>query len=323
MVDSRQKFKCKICEKEFKSISGLHNHLSRIHKSTQKEYYLTYYPRKNKLTGSPLPFKNWESYFNSDFTFRPQMIKWCSQAPKEEVKSYIFNLLKNRMKSKKLELAPNSIELETSKLPPMDTYREVFGSYANVCKELGKEALYGQGAPPGFFKQEPTKGLPIFVDTREQKPYSYINSETLKLDFGDYTLGGDSYNYIYIDRKSEEDYKGTLSAGNIDRFKRELDRARQFGAFLFILVESDLSRIWRNNQFSSHKHKLGFIYHNMRVVTHDYHDVCQFVFAGTRSEAYRLTPLLLEHGQKVKKSDVQYFLNKDMEDYDLGDRITT
>ena len=89
------------------------------------------------------------------------------------------------------------------------------------------------------------------------------------------------------------------------------------------MVESDLSRIWRNNQFSSHKHKLGFIYHNMRVVTHDYHDVCQFVFAGTRSEAYRLTPLLLEHGQKVKKSDVQYFLNKDMEDYDLGDRITT
>lgn len=322
MVVSRQELKCKICEKSLKSISGLHSHLSRTHKVTKKEYYLTHYPRKNRLTGKPLPFKNVETYFASDFTYRSQMIKWCEEAPIEEVKPYIIELLKKRIEVKKLDRVPNSIELETAKLPPMEVYRRAFGSYSDACAEVGVEPLYGQGVPPGFFKREPTKGLPIFIDTREQKPYSYINSEVLKLDFGDYTLGGEDYNYIYIDRKSEEDYKGTLSAANIDRFRRELDRARQFGAFLFILVESDLKRIWRNNQFASHKHKLGFIYHNMRLITHEYYDVCQFVMAGTRGGAYRLVPLLLEHGPKLKRADVQYFLEKDMEDYGLGDRIT-
>ena len=33
----------------------------------------------------------------------------------------------------------------------------------------------------------------------------------MKLDFGDYTCGGNYYDYTYVDRKSEQDLKGTLS----------------------------------------------------------------------------------------------------------------
>ena len=50
-------YNCKICEKPFAKERSLHGHL-KAHKVTQAEYYCRYYPRYNKLTGDPLPFKN-------------------------------------------------------------------------------------------------------------------------------------------------------------------------------------------------------------------------------------------------------------------------
>ena len=58
----------------------------------------------------------------------------------------------------------------------------------------------------------------------------------MKLDFGDYTAAGDYYTYTYIDRKSEGDLKSTLSSGNLDRFKRELERAREFNSYVFVVI---------------------------------------------------------------------------------------
>ena len=69
---------CKICNKTFDSEKGLHIHL-KSHSVTMAEYYTTYYPRKNLLTGEPLPFKNKKDYFNNSFSTRWQMIQWLAK----------------------------------------------------------------------------------------------------------------------------------------------------------------------------------------------------------------------------------------------------
>ena len=73
-MEERDKFICQACHEEFDTEKGLHIHLKK-HQMDLATYYTTYYPRKNLLTGDPLPFKNKEDYFNRDFSTRRQLIK--------------------------------------------------------------------------------------------------------------------------------------------------------------------------------------------------------------------------------------------------------
>ena len=50
-------FKCKECGREFGSEAALHRHI-KIHDMNLADYYTKNFPRKNLLTGDPLPFKN-------------------------------------------------------------------------------------------------------------------------------------------------------------------------------------------------------------------------------------------------------------------------
>ena len=176
---------CKECGKIFKNDNGLHRHI-KVHQMSVAEYYTKHYPRKNQLTGEPLPFKNKFDYFNTDFSTRAQMIKWCNQSNEKEVKEYILKQLKNRVEQKELKYAPNHLEVEINKLPPIDVYKRNFGGYGQACKELGLEPLYDKGVEKGFFrKNNVIEEIPIYIDTREQKPLHFDNSDLLKLDVGD------------------------------------------------------------------------------------------------------------------------------------------
>ena len=68
------------------------------------------------------------------------------------------------------------------------------------------------------------------------------------MDFGDYTMAGDNYTYTYVDRKSETDFKGTLGVG-FNRFTNEIERAKRFNAYLYIVIESSIDQIIKNNKF--------------------------------------------------------------------------
>ena len=182
---------CKICDKRFGSDKGLHCHLKQ-HGTTMAEYYTSYYPRKNKLTGDPLPFKNKVDYFAKDFSTRAQLIKWCQSSEASEVKPYILKLLKERVSSKSLTRGPSHLELRLSDLPCIDSYVKTFGSYTFACRAAGVEPLFGSRLPEGFESLDVT-GLKIFIDTREQKPLSFDLCESMKLDFGDYTAAGEDY----------------------------------------------------------------------------------------------------------------------------------
>lgn len=302
---------CKICSEKFNTERSLHAHFKK-HKLTLAEYYCQEYPRINKLTGDPLPFKNKFDYFTKDFNTRDQMNKWIDKSPEDEVKEYIINQLRFRIQHKKLRYAPFHLELEMLKLPSLDVFIKYFNTYSNVCNQLDIKPLFKRGlkSPQQFFeKNKKFEEIPIFIDTREQKPLSFTNSQSMKLDFGDYTTGGENYTYTYVDRKSESDFKGTLSQG-LSRFKKELDRAREFNSFLYVVIESDIRKIQKNNLFGPHKSNLEYIFHNLRSLTHEYHDACQFIFTGSRGHSETLIPKLLIGGKSLWNIDFQYYIDR-------------
>lgn len=273
------------------------------------EYYTKHYPRKNKLTGDPLPFKNKFDYFNTDFSTRAQLIKWCDKENSDKVNPYILKQLENRVQQKQLKYAPNHIEVEINKLPPIDVYKRNFGGYGQACKELGLEPIYNKGITKDFFqKKNSIEEIPIYIDTREQLPLSFKNNKEMKLDFGDYTMGGDNYTYTYVDRKSEGDFKGTLGGG-FKRFRRELQRAKEFNSYLYVVTESSISNIQRNNNFGPHKSNLAYLWHNMRLLTHEFKGHCQFLFTGNRGTSELVIPKLLYYGKELWDVDLQYFFD--------------
>lgn len=309
IMEAKDSHKCQACHEEFDTEKGLHIHLKK-HQMDLATYYTTYYPKTNLLTGDPLPFKNKEDYFNRDFSTRRQLIKWCMSQDKEVTRQYALQKLKERIDGKNLMYAPNHLELKIAQLPDIDVYKYAFGSYGAVCKELNVKPLHGSRVDPRFFEpDENFEDLKIFIDTREQKPLTFKVSEDLKLDFGDYTVGGEDYNYTYIDRKSDSDFKGTLSGG-LARFRRELQRVKDFDSYLFIVVESDLNRLYKNNMYGAHKSNLKFIYHNMRLISHEFAGHCQFVFTGTRANSQSVIPKILTLGKKLWDVDLQYYIDK-------------
>lgn len=303
-------FTCKVCHEEFGTEKGLHIHLKK-HKMDLATYYTTFYPKNNLLTGEPLPFKDKQEYFARDFSTRRQLIKWCMSESKDVAKEYALKKLKERIDAKNLSMAPNHIELKIAQLPDIDVYKHLFGSYGAACRQIGVKPLYGKPAPEDFFKDDKDfEEIKIFVDTREQKPFKFKNSENLKLDFGDYTVGGDNYNYTYIDRKAEQDFKGTLSGG-FERFRREMQRVKDFDSYLFVVIESDLNKLYKNNMFGPHKSNLKYVYHNMRLITHEFAGHCQFLFASTRKQSQSIVPKILTLGKSLWNVDLQYYIDKE------------
>lgn len=297
---------CKICNETFVSRKELHSHLKK-HKIYLKEYYEKYFPKKCPLCGLNIPYKNYEEYFSSFFYSDYHMEQYFEKYwNTEEAKSLALKVLKQRIKNKKLEKAPTSLEVKSLKLPSIETYIKIFGSYGKACQLINIPMLFSKRIPEEInndFSQSK-----ILIDTREQKPLSFKNQDICKLDIGDYTLPNEKFTHTFIDRKSESDFKGTLSSG-YERFRRELERCRTLGCFLFVLVESNFDDIEKNNHFGKHTSNLNYIFHNMRTLQHEFSDCCQFVFSGGRKNSKVLIPKILELGEKLWNVDLQYFID--------------
>ena len=188
-MDSQQK--CKICNKEFATQRGLHLHIKKQHKVELKDYYLKHFPRLSKHYGKKIKFKNANQYLSDQFTNKQELLDWCDNGDEREVKDYLKKILGDRIKEKELKYAPNHLELQIKELPGIDVYKNFFGSYGEICKELEIDLMFNKSLPKKFFEEDVDDSMKIFIDTREQKPLRFKNSEEMKLDFGDYTAAGD------------------------------------------------------------------------------------------------------------------------------------
>ena len=261
--------KCKICNKEFPSDNSLHKHLKN-HGITMPEYYVTYYARKNLLTKELLPFKNKEEYFFKDFDNVDQMNIWCSAIEEQELKKYITLKLRQRTEKKQLLFGPTYIGLKLSNLPDIKFYKKCYGSYSSACSEIGLDIFLSKNLPKNFW-EEVIPDMKIFIDTREQKPLKFKNSEKMKLDVGDYTSSGEYYDYTFVDRKSEGDFKSTFTTG-FNRFRKEMQRAKDHDSFMFIVCETTIKKIEENNgaRFSGYKIKLPYLWSNVKKIQNEF-----------------------------------------------------
>lgn len=299
-------FDCKECNASFDVLKSLHAHIKK-HDMLLGDYYVKHFQRKNKLTGELLPFKNYEEYFEKDFSQSHQLKQWCDTAPFDAVKSYIIDLLKKRIKSKNLKSALSSVELLTIGLPDIDVYKKYFGSYTDACKECLVEPMFNSKLPKEFWNDY--SNINILIDTREQQPLKFKKSTILKLDIGDYAVTGDNYNYTHVDRKSFADFCATVT-NSYNRFAKELERCRSLGCYLFIVIEAPLHSMDDYNKQSYKKFNLKYVFHNMRELQREYGDCCQFVFSGSRDLSVELIPKLLVLGKSLWKTDIQYFWSK-------------
>ena len=299
-------FKCKECDESFETLRSLHAHIKK-HKMFLGDYYVKHFARKNKLTGELLPFKNHKDYFSKDFSQPHQLAEWIDKSSKEEVKKYIKELLKKRITEKGLKYGPTELELISAGLPSIDIYKKYFGSYTYACEEFNVKPLLGERLPKEFFNNYSDKR--ILIDTREQQPLSFKNSEPYKLDVGDYCVTAKDYDYTYVDRKSFGDFCGTTTVGYA-RFCKELERCRDLGCYLFIVMEFPFEEIKENNDKSYKKYKLDYVFHNVRSLQKEYSDCSQFVFAGSREMSELIIPKILVMGKKLWNTDVNYFWSK-------------
>jgi len=299
---------CKVDGKEFKDEKSLHLALRRYGLNKEK-YYHTYYPKKDLLTGDVLNFKNKEQYFNSDFNDKNNMKKWLKNQTIQEAQEYCKQLLIKRKEEKNLTYSPSQIELRTIMSPSVIFYNKIFDNYYDLCSSVGLENkfIHPQNIAHQFKNKLTTKDT-IYVDTREQNWLKFnIPFEIKTLPYGDYTCSNDNCS-CYIERKSLSDFISTLSSGNLDRFKNEIEKAKKNNSYIVVVVEEKLQSAL-SFQYLPHISKKikatpEFIFHNVRSIIQEY-DNLQFLFVDGREEMKKVIESILASNCFYKKVDLQ------------------
>lgn len=296
---------CELCQKEVKSFSSLHSHLTKEHKVSQSEYYQFFFPRYDKYNGEKIYFKDRESYFISDFNNKDNLFEWLKENYNES-KDYSIKLLTNRAERKKDWRLPSQTELKSLFCPSLLGYEKIFGSFEKFKETTIKAGFKGLDYEIPIFKSGELK---LLQDTREQNPLQFEFPVTIqKLACGDYCPSKDFFCDLFIERKSLSDLAGTLTQG-IERFQREIDRAKNLGLYLVILTEcryKDLADYSPCNSFSR-KINGAFLLNQIRKLMNEN---IQFVFSSSRSRSVDLVEKIFRMGEQAKRVDLEFLKDK-------------
>jgi hypothetical protein len=299
-------FKCLECGKEFENKKSFHLHL-KAHTLTIGDYYVQHYGKRDLLTQDLLCFKNYDQYFREDFNSFSNYLDWLKISTAEKAKSYVLEKTKEKFAHKNIKVSPSNLFYTLSDMADIRTCKRLWGSYSAFLKELDIESWYCKSLPNDFWEKD-CEDIKIFIDTREKKPFNFINGVNNKLDFGDYTAGGKLYSKTFVDRKAQDDFRQTFGK-DIDRFRREMDRCKKFGSYMFVVVEASIEKIEEDNKTSKFKSNLGFLWHNIRNLLTDYPENLQIIFAHSRGGARKLIPKILYYGKDLWHVDLQYFID--------------
>ncbi len=295
-------------------LKALHKHLQFKLKMRQEIYYTQFAPRRDRQSGEIIPYKApAERYLRQEFAGKLSLRKWLKEKP-EEGRHWAIEFLRQRKQEKQLVHPPTQVELRTLLCPSIPYYDHV-GGYAAICRELGYTIRFDGGVPP----PAPLEG-PIVIDTREQNPLK-IKHPTMvgTLKCGDYGLPPERDAGIYIERKSLADFVSTLSDrktrggtdSSVERFGRELERAEEVGAYIVMLVESDINQAQGFNHLPHIHSKMSpdHVFKNLRDILHRFH-AFQALFVAGRVEAAAAVVRLLQMGDAVKHIDLQAAMEK-------------
>lgn len=303
--------KCKICEKECSSLKSLHAHLSKNHNCSQSDYYHSYYPKYDMSgNGELITYKNYQHYHQSDFNSRSSFSDWLSKNySSPQVEEYCVSKVKERMTKKMITTLPSHFELKSLFLPSCYGFEKIYGStekFEKAMKVHGINLRYDYSVEPRF-----QEGLmKVYIDTREQAPLYFDNSEKMKLAVGDYSPSENFYSDVYIDRKSLPDLAGTLAAGRA-RVEREIQLAKSLGFYLIFVIEDSYESIrnYSNSNSFSSKMNGDHIFHEIRDLMSQYDNI-QFVTTGTRTAARRVIENIFRLKGQAKILDLEFLKDK-------------
>jgi ERCC4-type nuclease len=137
--------------------------------------------------------------------------------------------------------------------------------------------------------------LTIKIDTREQQPYEFKNSEIGTLSVGDYSICG-LEDYVAIERKELNDLIVCLTADR-ERFEKELHKARALDYFALV-IEASLSDLANGNYRSQMGPKSAI----QSLVAFSIKYRLPIWFCESRKYAQRVTEsLLCKYAREIEK----------------------
>lgn len=321
-------FTCAIDNTPHESIDALHAYIKTAYRVSQKTYWTTYAPRRDLLTGEPIPFTDAERYLSTDFINRITLKKWLKEQPREVGLKWAKGWLAQRRESKGLVYAPSQAELRTLCAPTMPYYESVAadeGGYYGVTSALGFKSRYTRA--PLVFKPLP-RDVVMVQDTREQCPITLpCTTQMGKLDVGDYAIAQRCYDTgTRIERKSLGDFCGTLSGKKVARkggrdgegivadsafarFDRELARAAEANLYVVMMVEATIADAQRFDylpQTKWVKATPAYVMHNMRELLVKYPLSFQALFVDGRKAMAQTVMRVFELGVRVRETDCQW-----------------
>ncbi len=305
---------CLIDQSNHDTVEALHKHLQFKLKVRQNVYYPQYHARTDLFTGEPIPFKSRDQYLSAEFLSKANLRSWIGKNPTKG-REWAVRWLDERRRSKGLTYPPTQVELQSLLCPSIHYYDRV-GGYNAICRELGYTIRFDSGLTvtnPSLVDRT------VVVDTREQLPLDLpARTVRAKLNCGDYGLEPVHDQGIYIERKSLNDFIGTLSdrqcregddnSSNLARFTREVARAQECGSYLILLVETPIDQALHFDdlpELSRIKISPDHVFKNLRDLLCRF-DNLQALFVADRSEAARAVVKLLAAGSSVKQVDLQY-----------------
>ena len=292
---------CKICQ----APNPPDKHFWTAHKIKIKDYYEAHFPKTNLLTGAKLEFKSIENYLQNDFADKNELREWIKNNNKDVVLEYLKSWLSLRREIKGIEYALGQFDARSLLFPSVSFIIKSYGlqAWEKINKEIGLKLKYDHITQ---IKTDYLNELNFIVDSREQSVLNVPNKQIKKLDVGDYALD-DPDNKLFIERKSLNDFIGTMSAG-YDRFDRELQRCQDAGAYLIILIEEKYANILSYNCLPHMRNVKAtpiFIASRFRSLIQKYPLTCQFLAVDGRKEAIRVIEKIYRV-KDIQNLDLQY-----------------
>lgn len=246
------------------------------------------------------------------FSSREEMVKFFFGLDKIQAEKYMEELLLKRKAEKNLIYVPCNVELRSINDAP-----SIISFLGKSCKDYYNWASEILHLPAKFEDKYrfPFYGLSnqlmIQIDTREQAPLHFnnvIKTDVKKLDFGDYKLYNENNYEVYFERKSGIDFVGTLGVG-IERFEREIQRAKDSGKYLIIIVEENLHNLLNfkklGGQYLYTKVTPQFVFKNVRELLQKFDNI-QFLFVDGRNIMQNTMKRIFNSGGAYKKCDLQF-----------------
>lgn len=284
------------------------SHYYKNHKITIADYHYKYFPRFDLQTKELISFKNKDSYFLTDFNNKNNLRQYLESISKENGFKYLKSWLIRRKEAKNLIYNLSEFECKSLCFPSIKYINKVYGnkSYEKLCSEAELQIRF-------YYDQklniQENKELNFIVDTRENSILDVPNKQIKKLNYGDYCIEGNDN--IFIERKSLNDFCGTVSAG-FDRFCRELDRCKADNNYLIILIEEKFNNI-NSLSYLPHTKKIkaspDFIFHRARQILTNYPLTCQIVCVDGRLEAINFMKIIYSLTNNLQSLDYQYLVD--------------